>query len=153
MNHMFLRSKIFYAKQRGFTLLELMVVVAIVGIIAVFAYPSYRDSIVKGWRTEGRAALAALQMEQEQYINQTGQYKVFSAGASTSGFTTYSGSNKESSAYLLGARECAGKSLRECVVVFGKPSASKSDPVITELTLDSAGSKSCSGAAVSVCWP
>jgi type IV pilus assembly protein PilE len=141
------------AKQHGFTLLELLVVVAVIGIIAAFAYPSYKDSIIKGWRAEGRAALATLMIEQERYINQTGQYQVFAAGGVTSGFTSYSGSSQSSSAYVLGARACTGKTLRECVVVFGKPSASKADPLITELTLDSTGTKSCTGATTSVCWP
>jgi len=44
-------------KQRGVTLMELMTVLAIVGILAAIAYPSYRDQVRRSNRTEARVAL------------------------------------------------------------------------------------------------
>ena len=43
---------------RGFTLIELMIVVAIVAILAAIAYPAYTESVRKGRRAEARTALA-----------------------------------------------------------------------------------------------
>jgi type IV pilus assembly protein PilE len=44
-------------RQRGITLIELMVVMVIVGILAAIAYPSYRSQVMRSTRTEARVAL------------------------------------------------------------------------------------------------
>lgn len=51
----------------GFTLIELMIAVAIVAIIAAVAFPSFQDSIRKGRRAESMAAVAAVQQSQERW--------------------------------------------------------------------------------------
>ena len=51
----------------GFTLVEVMIVVAIVGILASIAYPSYQESVRKGRRAQARTALSELVQQQERY--------------------------------------------------------------------------------------
>jgi type IV pilus assembly protein PilE len=61
-------------RQNGFTLMELMIVVAIVGIIAGLAYPSYLKSMQKGRRVDGKQALVQASQALERCYSSYGLY-------------------------------------------------------------------------------
>jgi len=60
--------------QRGFTLIEVMIVVAIVGILSAIAYPSYAEYIRRGHRADARAGLLQAQQWLERAATATGVY-------------------------------------------------------------------------------
>lgn len=61
-------------KIRGFTLIEMLIVVAIVGILAAVAYPSYNTSIRKSRRADAVAALTKVQQAQERWRSNNPAY-------------------------------------------------------------------------------
>ena len=61
-------------KQKAFTLIELMVTVAIVGILASIAYPSYQDSVMKSRRADAKGALLGFANAMERRFTETNSY-------------------------------------------------------------------------------
>jgi type IV pilus assembly protein PilE len=60
--------------QKGFTLIELMIVVVVVGILAAVALPSYKESVDRGRRSEAKAVLGQMQNWMERYYTENGRY-------------------------------------------------------------------------------
>jgi len=135
---------------RGFTLLELMITVAVIGILAAVAYPSYQEYVRKAKRAEGRVAILQLMQQQERYMTQYNTYKAFTKNASDVPFKTFSGDNKSSAAFHLGARACTDQTIANCVEVFAEPQYV--DPFVTEIALTSTGVKKCTGTKTELCW-
>ena len=159
------------SRHKGFTLLEVMIVVAIVGILAAVAYPAYQQSVVKGKRAQGRTALAELLQQQERFMTQRNCYLAFTTDATTGvatavastntpspecGFTTttpvpfktFSGDNFTSAAYVLSANACTisggtALSMKDCVQLVATPTGADSE--VGNLRITSTGSKDCTG--------
>jgi type IV pilus assembly protein PilE len=68
---------------KGFTLIELMVTVAIIGILAAVGYPSYRDHVVRGYLVDGTSALDSFRAQMERHYQDNRTYTTVTVGGVT----------------------------------------------------------------------
>ena len=67
-------------RNAGFTLIELMIVVAVVAILTRVAYPNYTDYVVRGKMTEATSNLGGLRVNMEQYYQDNRKYNGAASG-------------------------------------------------------------------------
>lgn len=79
---------------KGFTLIEVMIVVVIVGILASIAYPSYQEYVNRSNRAEGQAFLSDIAARQERYFSQNNAYVTADTDRSKLGLTGNQSANQ-----------------------------------------------------------
>lgn len=66
--------------QRGFTLIELMIVIVVIGVLAAAAIPSYRQYVAKSRRTDAKSALLATSQAMEKFYTEKMTYDTATLG-------------------------------------------------------------------------
>ena len=132
------------SRQMGFTLIELMIAVAIVGILAAIAYPAYQDSVRKSWRANAVSCLSEMAQAMERRYTTSFSYE----GALPVAACTNEGSMPQRYTFSFTAAPTATVFTLQAVPVAGGPQASDN---CGTLTLNQAGTKG-SGGDVGTCW-
>lgn len=127
----------------GFSLIELMIAVVIVGILASVALPSYNEHVRKGRRAAAQSYLMDLAQRQQQYFLDNRSY------ASSASALGYSSTPPDVSPYYTVAINVAGGPPPTYSITATATGSQTSDSC-GNLTINSAGTKSASGG--SNCW-
>lgn len=103
-------------RSAGFTLIELMVTVAIVAILAAIAVPMFGEQMAKGRRSEAMSGLTDLQLRQERYRSTHATYGALAdvGGSPASDFYTFTVSEASGTDVMLTAAPKAAQSSDRC---------------------------------------
>ncbi len=96
-------------KHSGFTLIEIMIVVAIIAIISAIALPAYSEYILRGKISEAHASLLALRTQAEQYFQDNRTFAGFPCAATNTKYFTYSCPVTTSDTYTIQATGVAAQ--------------------------------------------
>lgn len=123
----------------GFTLIEIMIVVAILGILASIAYPSYVRHVQRAHRTDAEAALMQNAQALERHYTENNTYATFNSNdlVQSDRYTIAFPTNPTATSFILTATPIAG--------------STQADDVCKILTLEHTGARSSSGSGQG-CW-
>lgn len=159
MNHARLsRSNPAGNRNAGFTLIELMITIAIVGILAAVAMPSYKNYIRRGQQPEAFNALSDYRTKMEQYYQDNHNYGSATAAcadnAAASGWNTFAPSGAKYFTFACAANTTPGDTTQQSYVITATGSAGlvKGDVYTINQNGDRATKVFKSGNVTAACW-
>ena len=117
---------------KGFSLIEILVVVAVLGIVAAIAFPSYQDSVKKGRRADGESLLLEIAARQGRHLYTNGTYTTDLTDLNFPAANNVSSSERHYQASVLAAT--AGCPITTCYELRATPQGGQVDDGNLELT-------------------
>lgn len=138
-------------KTAGFTLIELMIVVAIVGILAAIAYPNYQEHVRKTRRADAQTALMELSQFMERHYTANGKYLTAANAAPVLPFTE---APKDGSTKYYDLAFPAGTAPTATTYTLeAAPKGAMANDVCGTLRLSNTGAKNqAAGQTLATCW-
>ncbi len=127
-------------KEKGFSLIELMIVVAIIGIIGMIAYPSYMETVRDTRKSDGISMVNKVMQAQERFFVNNLTY---TEDLTDLGFASATNVPSEEGHYLVTAEDCdTGINVCVNITTDAQGSQDTGEPAEDDLGLNSQGTKS-----------
>lgn len=133
---------------QGFTLIEILIVVAILGVLASIALPAYQNSVLRSGRAEAKGELLIVASDQERFFSSNNAYVVDATPLNTTDGTTRT---TETGLYSITIAAC-GAGIATCFTATATPQGNQVNDACTTLTIDSIGVRGATGDTVDECW-
>jgi type IV pilus assembly protein PilE len=140
-----------HAKQRGLTLVELMVVVAVLAIIATIGYPLYTNQVQKARRADAKVALETVAQAQERFYTINGEYAATLSSLQVS--AALAGGSSDEGHYDISVA-VAGADNEQFTVTADADSGGRqaNDTDCAQFTINQLGVKTATDGGSTNCW-
>ena len=134
-------------KSKGFSLMEVMITIAILGLLAAIAFPSYQSYIIRGNRSAAQSFMLEVASKQERYLLDS---RTYAADIATLGMTVPS---SVSANYTITSGPVVGPPPGYTVTAVPIGNQLANDTLCGTLSIDATATKTASGSGgVSQCW-
>jgi type IV pilus assembly protein PilE len=133
----------------GFTLLEILITLAILGIIAAVALPSFQESTLRARRAEAKTALLETASDQERFYSANSSY---STNAMPLANPAQELRTSRDGFYQISVAACGTGTIANCFVATATPLGDQANDECTSLTLSDTGVRGATGSTIEECW-
>ena len=135
-------------RENGFTVIELLIAVAILGVLSAIAIPSYLDNVSRSRRAEAKTVLMQVASDQERFFSSNNTY-------TTDDFPltgVADGRESDSGYYDVSVAACGGGTIANCFVATATAQNEQAGETCATLTLSNTGVRGATGASAEECW-
>ena len=134
---------------RGFTLIEILIVVAILGILTSIALPAYQNSVLRSGRAEAKGELMTVASDQERFFSSSNTYSTDATPMITTDATKRT---TENGLYTITVAAGATGSIATSFVATATAVGDQTADACATLTISSIGVRGATGDTADKCW-
>ena len=138
--------------QSGFTLVELLIVVAIIGVLSAIAIPAYQNSVLRSGRAEAKGELLNVASDQERFFSSNNTFSTDATPLITTDGTTRTTQN---ALFVITVAACGGGAITNCFIATATAQNAQLGDDCDTLTITNTGVRGASGtgsASTEECW-
>lgn len=140
-----------HTRPNGFTLLELLIVVAIMGILTSIALPAYQNSVLRSGRAEAKTELIQVASDQERYFSNFNTY-VDDATPLNTPVVADRDRTTQNGFYTISVSACAGGAISTCFLATATAQNDQAADSCATLTYSDTGARGATGDTTDECW-